>query len=71
VIEQDDAIVGIGSGSGYALAAARALKEHSTMDATAIVRTSLDIAADICIFTNRQITVLELEDGQPGPRGMP
>jgi ATP-dependent HslUV protease subunit HslV len=61
VIEPDDEIVAIGSGSGYALAAARALKTHSSLGAGDIVRQSLEIAADICIFTNRQITVLELE----------
>jgi ATP-dependent HslUV protease subunit HslV len=62
VIEPDDEIVAIGSGGGYALAAARALKLESTMEAPDIVRRSLEIAADICIYTNRNITVLELED---------
>ena len=61
VIEPDDEIVAIGSGGPYALAAARALKEHGDMDAAAIVRRSLEIAGDICIYTNRNITVLELE----------
>ncbi|MDX1674763.1 MAG: ATP-dependent protease subunit HslV [Longimicrobiales bacterium] len=61
VIEPDDQIVAIGSGGAYALAAARALKEHGDMDAPAIVRRSLEIAADICIYTNRNITVLELD----------
>jgi ATP-dependent HslUV protease, peptidase subunit HslV len=65
VIEPDDAIVSIGSGSGYALAAARALKVHSSLSAPEIVRQALEIAADICIYTNREITVLEL-DGQDG-----
>jgi ATP-dependent HslUV protease, peptidase subunit HslV len=62
VIEPDDEIVAIGSGGGYALAAARALRIDSTLDAAAIVRRSLEIAADICIYTNRNITVLELDD---------
>jgi ATP-dependent HslUV protease subunit HslV len=62
VIEPDDEIVAIGSGGGYALAAARALKLESTMEAPDIVRRALEIAADICIYTNRNITVLELED---------
>jgi ATP-dependent HslUV protease, peptidase subunit HslV len=62
VIEPDDEIVGIGSGSGYAVAAARALKTYSNLNAAEIVRESLGIAADICIFTNREITVLELEE---------
>ncbi|MFW6205638.1 MAG: ATP-dependent protease subunit HslV [Gemmatimonadota bacterium] len=66
VIEPDDEIVAIGSGGAYALAAARALKEHGDLDAVGIVRRSLEIAADICIYTNRNITVLEL-DGAKGP----
>jgi ATP-dependent HslUV protease, peptidase subunit HslV len=65
VIEPDDEIVAIGSGGAYAQAAARALKEHSTLDAAQIARRSLEIAADICIYTNRNITILELTDS-PG-----
>jgi ATP-dependent HslUV protease, peptidase subunit HslV len=61
VIEPDDQVAAIGSGGGYALAAARALKESSAMDATEIAKRALEIAADICIYTNRNITVLELE----------
>jgi ATP-dependent HslUV protease subunit HslV len=61
VIEPDDQIAAIGSGGGYALAAARALKEHTTLPAPEIVKQSLGIAADICIYTNRNITVLELD----------
>src|SRR4051812_44960528 len=60
VIEPDDDIVAIGSGGAYALSAARALKEHSTLSAPDIVRRALEIAGDICIYTNRNITVLEL-----------
>ena len=63
VIEPDDEIVSIGSGSGFALAAARALKTHSELTAADIVRKSLEIAADICIYTNKEITVLELDGG--------
>jgi ATP-dependent HslUV protease, peptidase subunit HslV len=63
VIEPDDEIVAIGSGGAYAQAAARALKEHSSLDAAAITRRALEIAADICIYTNRNITILELDDG--------
>ncbi|MFO7261337.1 MAG: ATP-dependent protease subunit HslV [bacterium] len=62
VIEPDDEIVAIGSGGPYALAAARALKAHSDLSAPEIVRRSLEIAADICIYSNQHITVLELED---------
>ena len=60
IIEPDDGLVAIGSGGAYALSAARALSVHSTLPAPAIVRSSLEIAADICIYTNRNITVLEL-----------
>ena len=61
VIEPDDEIAAIGSGGGDALAAARALKEHTSLGAAEIVKHSLSIAADICIYTNQHITVLELE----------
>jgi ATP-dependent HslUV protease subunit HslV len=61
VIEPDDEIVAVGSGSGYALAAARALRAHSPLGAADIVRQALEIAGDICIYTNRNITVLELD----------
>lgn len=60
VVEPDDGIVAIGSGGGYALAAARALKEHSKLDAKSIVRKSIEIAASICVYTNDQIEVEEL-----------
>jgi ATP-dependent HslUV protease subunit HslV len=60
IIEPDDAILAIGSGGSYALAAARALVASSTLAAPDIVRQSLEIAGDICIYTNRNITVLEL-----------
>jgi len=61
LLEPDDPILSIGSGGGYALAAARALLAHSTLGARQIVEQSLGIAADICIFTNRQLTIVELE----------
>lgn len=61
VIEPDDDVVAIGSGGSYALAAARALKQHSELSAPDIVRSALEIAADICIYTNDNISVLELE----------
>jgi len=52
----------IGSGGNYALAAARALID-SAHDAETIVRRSLDIAADICVFTNRNVTIETLQSG--------
>ena len=60
LIEPDDGILAIGRGGNYALAAARALMGHSDLSAEGIVRKSLEIAADICVFTNRNISVLEL-----------
>jgi ATP-dependent HslUV protease subunit HslV len=59
IIEPDDGILAIGSGGSYALAAARALKDNTTLDAATVVRRSLEIAAEICIYTNSNITVLE------------
>jgi ATP-dependent HslUV protease subunit HslV len=60
VISPDDDVVTIGSGGSFALAAARALLEHSELSASDVAQRSLEIAADICIYTNREITVLEL-----------
>jgi ATP-dependent HslUV protease subunit HslV len=60
VIEPDDAIIAIGSGGPFALAAARALKEYSDLDAKGIVKKSLEIASSICVFTNDKITIEEL-----------
>ena len=60
VIEPDDDVVAIGSGGSFALAAARALKSHSELPAPEVVRVAMEIAGDICIYTNREITVLEL-----------
>ena len=64
VIEPDDDVIAIGSGGSYALAAARALKENSDLDAVSVVQRSLEIAGDICIYTNRDIVVLELGDDE-------
>ncbi len=60
LIEPDDGIIGIGSGGGYAVAAARALARHSAMDARAIAESAMAIAAGICIYTNSSITIEEL-----------
>ena len=57
VIQPDGGIAGIGSGGAYALAAARALAAHSALDAAGIVRQALEIAADLCIYSNRNIVV--------------
>ena len=60
VIEPEDGLVAIGSGGSYALAAARALVGNTDLDARAIAERSLEIAGDICIYTNRNIVVEEL-----------
>lgn len=57
IIEPTDGIIGIGSGGMYAAAAARALLKHSSLQAPDIVRESLLIAADICIYTNDKLTI--------------
>ena len=59
VLEPEAGIMGIGSGGNYALAAARALMD-GPLDAEAIVRKAMDIAADICVYTNRNITLEKL-----------
>ena len=60
VIEPDDGIVAIGSGGSLALVAARALCQYSALGAAEIVRAGLEIAGEICIYSNTEITVLEL-----------
>jgi ATP-dependent HslUV protease subunit HslV len=60
VIEPDDDVTAIGSGGPYALAAARALVRHTGLAARDIVETALHLAAEICIYTNTQITIDEL-----------
>ena len=60
LIEPDDGLVAVGSGGNYALAAARALLPMDSLDAREIVQRSLEIAADICVFTNKHLTILEL-----------
>lgn len=57
VIEPDGDVAAIGSGGPYALAAARALLRHSGLNAEKIVRESMAIAAEICVFTNNQLTL--------------
>ena len=60
VLEPEDGLIGIGSGGSFALAAARALVDHDGMDAEAIARKAMGIAADICIYTNRNIVIESL-----------
>jgi len=61
VIEPDDGIAAIGSGGPYALASARALLKHTQLTASEIVRQAMNIASDICVYTNKEITVEDLK----------
>jgi ATP-dependent HslUV protease subunit HslV len=61
VIESDDDVMAIGSGGPYALAAARALIRHSDLSAREIAEESMKIASEICIYTNQNITIEEME----------
>ncbi|MGR3311194.1 MAG: ATP-dependent protease subunit HslV [Candidatus Brocadiales bacterium] len=61
VIEPDDGIIGIGSGGPYALAAAKVLQKHTNLDARKIVEESLRITADLCIYTNNNISIEEIK----------
>ncbi|MCF7982697.1 MAG: ATP-dependent protease subunit HslV [Pseudomonadales bacterium] len=61
VIEPEKGLIAIGSGGPFAQSAARALLENTELDARTIVQKSLDIAADICVYTNHNLTIEELE----------
>lgn len=61
VIEPEHGIIAIGSGGPYALAAARALVEHASLSAQEIVQHSLGLAADICIYSNHNLTLEQLD----------
>lgn len=61
VIEPEDKLAGIGSGAGYALSAAKALLKFSNLDAKKIVEESLKIASEICLYTNQNIKILEID----------
>ncbi|MFO1119563.1 MAG: ATP-dependent protease subunit HslV [Rhodospirillales bacterium] len=60
VLEPEDGLIGIGSGGSFALAAARAMMDRTDLDAEQVARRALAIAADICVFTNRNILVESL-----------
>ncbi len=60
VIEPDDGVAAIGSGSGYAVAAARALMRHTGLSAREIAENAMGIAAEICLYTNSEIAIEEL-----------
>jgi ATP-dependent HslUV protease subunit HslV len=67
VLEPEDGLIAIGSGGPYAQAAARALLRHSQLGARAIVESALDVAADICIYTNHNRVIEQLDAGAPAP----
>ena len=60
LIESDDGVLAVGSGGNYALAAARALLPDPALSARDVVQRAMEIAAEICVFTNRNVTILEL-----------
>lgn len=60
VIEPDDQIAGIGSGGAFAIAAARALRGNTKMQPREVVEAALNIASDLCIYTNKNLTIEEL-----------
>ena len=66
VIQPDDDVASIGSGGAYALAAARALTTNTELSAAEIVRSALEIAGDICIYTNRDIMVIQIGEDAEG-----
>ncbi len=61
VLEPDDGLIGIGSGGNYALAAARALIDTDGLDAEAVARRAMEIAAQICVYTNDAVTLEKLD----------
>ncbi|MFC2000037.1 ATP-dependent protease subunit HslV [Chloroflexota bacterium] len=64
VIEPDDEVIAIGSGGGYAQAAAKALLQHSDLGAAEIARTSMEIASRLCVYTNNQISLVSLGESE-------
>jgi ATP-dependent HslUV protease subunit HslV len=63
VIEPDDGVAAIGSGGGFALAAAKALRRHAELPAADIVRAAMAVAAEICVYTNDRVVVETLRRG--------
>jgi len=68
VIEPEDGILAIGSGGQFALAAARALSDNTSLSAREIAMKSMEIAASICIYTNPMITIEEIDASQPAEK---
>ena len=61
VVEPEDSVIAIGSGGAYARAAARALKLKTDLDAEVIVKTAMNVAAEICVYTNTNVTVDKID----------
>jgi ATP-dependent HslUV protease subunit HslV len=61
LLQPDEGLLAVGSGANYALAAARALVEHTTLSARQVAESAMEIAARICIYTNDHFTIEELE----------
>ena len=61
VLEPEDSLIGIGSGGNYALAAARAMVDRDDLSAENIAQKAIEIAADICVYTNKNIIIEKLE----------
>lgn len=70
VIEPDEPVAAVGSGAPYAVAAAKALLRHTTLGAADIAQEALRIAAEICVYTNDQITLEEIPAADPQPPGI-
>ena len=62
IIEPDDDVMGIGSGANYAIAAGRALLNNTKLSAKKIVQKSMEIAGDLCVYSNKNITLLEVSE---------
>ncbi len=69
VIEPEEGVLAIGSGGPYALSAARALLRHTELSAAEVARGALEIAAEICVYTNQSIVLEELRQSRPGSTG--
>jgi ATP-dependent HslUV protease, peptidase subunit HslV len=65
VLEPEGGVSAVGSGSGFAVAAARALLGATDLDARAVVERSLGVAADICVYTNHELDIIELDQEEP------
>ncbi len=68
VIEPDESVAAIGSGGPYAVSAARALMAHSNLDAPSIALEAMKITASICLYTNAEIQIQEIQEAKPSQK---